>query len=467
MLKRLIIAGIGCAAAGAAAAYDLNFRGTDYGTFAARLLAMTIVSARENGWGPTSGNSYSVMGKYRSPGWRGFKLTTAAYLNGDIFNTTDFDPKPFAGRAARGMFIADEGAQKGQLTTVNITYGSKQIYTFGGRAPIDTPLTRNTYNHVPSAYTALRVGAKPLEALDISLGQITQMSFGSRAMADYGFIGEGTGTGGAAQLPNQDGLGQAKFFNLGRIALGPDAENIDGLTLASVTYSALPYATLGVWNAYVDDIANDLYVDVDAKVPLKGLELDLGAQYLRQDKVGDGTAGIQGIPAIQLNFGSGDLNYSLFGLKAGLLGAGQKWALHAMWNHSDGDTGFFNAFGADPAYTSSIFSRNAYRKNVDAWGVRGKYMIIPGVVLTAAYFDYGESDSIGAVPNVSAAAWPTSNAQELDLVLVWRPKPVKGLTLKTFYVNRTSEYDDYVDPVSGRAADATMSHWRLIASYQF
>jgi hypothetical protein len=357
--------------------------------------------------------------------------------------------------------------QKGQLTTVNVTYGSKQLYAFGGRAPIDTPLTKNTYNHVPNSYTALRVGAKPVEGLDFSLGQITQMSFGSRAMTDWGFIGEGTGTGGAAQLPNQDGLGQVKFFNLGQIALGPNADNVSGMTLASATYSGLPYTTLGVWNAYVADIANDLYLQADAKVPLNGLELDLGAQFLRQDDVGKGTAGIQGIPAIQRNFGSGDLNFNMLGLKAGVLGAKKKWSLHAYYNHSNGDTAFFNAFGADPAYTSSIFSRNAYRQNVDAWGVRGKYMIIPGLVFMAAYFDYGKSDTIGAVPNVSAAAVPTSNANELDLVLTWKPKQVKGLMLRTFYVNRTSEYDDFVNPVSGRQADATMSHWRLIASYQF
>ncbi|MGD2020690.1 MAG: hypothetical protein PVJ47_06530, partial [Thiohalocapsa sp.] len=201
MLKRLIVAAIGCSVAGSAAAYDLNFGGTDYGTFTARLRAMTILAAENNGWDPSTGSSYSLMGKYQSPAWNGFKFTTAAFLNGDIFGATDFDPEPFEDRTARGMFVADEGAQKGQLTTVNVTYGDKQLYGFAGRAPIDTPLTKNTYNHVPNSYTALRVGAKPIEGLDISLGQITQMSFGSRAMTDWGFIGEGTGTAGASQLP--------------------------------------------------------------------------------------------------------------------------------------------------------------------------------------------------------------------------------------------------------------------------
>ena len=469
MRRQALVAAIALGTAGSAAAYDLNFGGNDYGTFVGRVLAISILTAKDNGWDPSTGNSYSVMGKYLSPKWNGFQLTTAAYLNGDIFGTTDFDPKVGEERTALGMFVGEEGAQKGQLTEINVTFGSERLYAFGGRAPVNTPLTKNTYNHVPNSYTALRVGAKPLDGLDISLGQITQMSFGSRAVTDFGFIGEATGTGGAAQLPFQDGLGQVRFLNLGKVALGPNADDITGMTVASIAYDGLPHTKLALWNYYVEDIANSLYFDVDAKIPLEGMKLDLGAQYLRQDDVGDGTLGIHGQSsrAIQLNFGDGDLDYNLFGLKAGLIGPKKKWTAHVMWNRSDGDTAFFNAFGGDPAYTSSIFSRNAYRQDVDAWGLRASYAIIPGLRFMAAYFDYGKSETIGAVPNVTPAARPTSNASELDLVLTWKPKQVKGLMLRTFYVNRTSEYDDFVNPVSGRKADATMSHWRLIASYSF
>jgi hypothetical protein len=470
MLRQIGVAAIGLSAAVAgsgASAYDLKFQGNDYGTLDGRIRAMSILTAKDNGWDPSSGNAYSVMAGYKSPKWNGFGFNAVGYLNGDIFGSTDFDPKVGEGRTARGMFLTDDGAQKAQLTNVNVTFKSKQLYGFGGRGQVASPLTKNTYNMVPNSYTALMLGAKPVEGLDISLGQVTQMSFGTRAMTDWGFIGEGTGTGGAAQLPSQDGLGQAKFFNLGQIALGPDADNIKGMTIASLKYSGLPHTKLGLWNFYVQDIANNIYFDVGAKIPLNKLKLDLGAQYLRQDDIGDGTKGIQGIPAIQANFGSGDLDYNLFGLKAGLIGPKKKWTAHVMWNQSDGDTAFFNAFGGDPAFTSSIFSRNAYRKNVNAWGARASYAIMPGLRFVAGYFDYGKSETRGAVPNVTPNAAPTSNADEIDLVLVWKPKQVKGLALKTFYVNRTSEYDGFVNPRTGKKADATMSHWRLIATYSF
>ncbi|MBK1618991.1 hypothetical protein CKO42_11225 [Lamprobacter modestohalophilus] len=470
MLRQIGIAamglsvGLGSAGAGA---YELKFQGNDYGELKGRIRAMSILTAKDNGWDPSSGNAYSAMLSYKSPSWNGFNFNTAAYLNGDIFGSTDFDPKVGEERTARGMFLNDTGAQKGQLTNVNLTFGNKHLYAFGGRGQIDTPLTTNTYNLVPNSYTALRAGAKPIEGLDISLGQITQMSFGTRAMTDWGFIGEATGTAGVAQAPNQSGLGQAEFFNLGQIALGPRAENISGLTVASISYAGLPHTKLSLWNYYTQDISNSVYFDVDAKIPLSKMKLDLGAQYLRQDDVGDGTKGIQGGPSIQANFGDGNLDYNLFGLKAGLIGPKKKWTAHVMWNQSDGDTAFFNAFGGDPAYTSSIFSRNAYRQDVNAWGLRASYEIIPGLRFMAAYFDYGKSETIGAVPNVTPAAVPTSNADELDLVLTYKPKQVKGLTIRTFYVARTSEYDGFVNPVTGNKADATMSHWRLIATYSF
>jgi hypothetical protein len=322
---------------------------------------------------------------------------------------------------------------------------------------------------VPTAYTGLRVGAKPIDGLEISLGQVTQMSFGSRAMTDFGLIGEATGTAGAAQLPNQNGLGQAEFLNLGQIALGPDAGDIAGLTILSASYSGLPGTKVSLWNFYTDDIANSVYLDIDAKIPMRDMKLDLGAQYLRQDDVGDGTASIHGASnaAIRANFGDGELDYNLFGIKAGVIGPKKKWTAHAMYNTSSGDTAFFNAFGGDPAYTSSIFSRNAYRRDVDAWGVRASYAILPELRFVAGWFDYGKSKTLGAVPNIAPLARPTSNATELDLVLSYKPKQVKGLEVKTFYVNRVSEYDGYVNPANGRKADASMSHWRLILSYAF
>jgi len=152
----------------------------------------------------------------------------------------------------------------------------------------------------------------------------------------------------------------------------------------------------------------------------------------------------------------GDLDFDLFGLKAGVGGKG--WSVWGAFNSSSGDTAFLNAWGGDPAYTSTIFSRNAYRENVDAWGIGFKYKIMPGLVFVAKHMRYGKSDTLGFGPR---RVQPQDDADETNLVLTWKPKQVKGLMLRTFYANRTSEYD------GAGGVDRTQSHWRVIAAYKF
>ena len=110
--------------------------------------------------------------------------------------------------------------------------------------------------------------------------------------------------------------------------------------------------------------------------------------------------------------------------------------------------------------------RNAYREGVNAWRVKASYKIMPTFVFAAQQPDYAQSDTLGIIANFTQAAHPTSDENEFDLTSTWKPKQVKGLMLRTFYVYRTSEYDDFVRP-DGRKADATMSHWRLVAAYNF
>ncbi len=171
--------------------------------------------------------------------------------------------------------------------------------------------------------------------------------------------------------------------------------------------------------------------------------MKLAAQYLRQQDVGDSLAG--------------ELDFNLFGVKAAL--QGEKWLVYGAYNNSTGDTGMLNAWGGDPAYTSSIFSRNEYRKRVNAFKIGFRYNILRNLAFMASYANYGKSESIGKIAGVGSDLTALTNARETDLALVY--KPVKGLMVKLFYANRTSEYDGSND------RDLTQSHTRIIVSYKF
>ena len=95
---------------------------------------------------------------------------------------------------------------------------------------------------------------------------------------------------------------------------------------------------------------------------MKGTNLTLSAQYFREKEAGDDLAG--------------PLDFTMCGLKAKV--GNKKWSAFVAYNASGDDGKFVNPWGADPAYTSSIFSRNAYRQDVSAYKIGAHYVIMKG-----------------------------------------------------------------------------------------
>jgi len=461
-----LVAGVVALAPVSAGAYDLVFNGNDYGKFNASLKAMHILSDKGNGFDPSEGTSYLATLKYQTPSFEGLRVNLGAYITGDLFGWTDFDINPATQRVARGMFMNGDGDTDYQLGEIFGLYKGKTVDFRIGRGLSKTPLTKNAYSNTPNFFSGANVDVRPMDGLSIGAGLITEMSFGARAATDWGLIGERTPTAGAAidpreesGAPNSVGIRQGRFYDISTVAVGPNAPSTTGIMTLNAKYTGVENLTLNAWNYYADDIANSVYLDGDYVIPVKSLKakLKFSAQYLRQrgvgDKITNGTF-----------FGTNDnLDYSLLGGKVAL--GNKKWSVYGAFNSSGGDTWFFNGFGGDPAYTSTIFSRNAYREDVDAWKVGGSFSPIKGVKLMAHYADYGQSDSPGYFfggPPQSVSA--QTDAKELDLVAVW--KPTKKLMLKAIYAERTSEYDGVVKPAS-IGPEGKMEHFRIIGVYKF
>ncbi|MCK5727506.1 MAG: hypothetical protein KAH22_11870, partial [Thiotrichaceae bacterium] len=170
-------------------------------------------------------------------------------------------------------------------------------------------------------------------------------------------------------------------------------------------------------------------------------------QYLTQSDVGDKLAG--------------DIDFNLLGVKAKI--GNKKWGAFIAANKSSGDTAMFNAWGGDPGYTSSIFSRNEYRENVTAVKVGGQYNISKKLTLSGGYANYGQSDTKAPAKVLKIApsglVTPLTDAQELDIALTWQPK--KNVKIKLFHANRISEYD------GTNRKDLTQAHTRLIGVFKF
>ena len=408
------------------------------GVVSGKLKAMHILSDKTNTFTPEDGSGYLGTLKYVTPELiDGLKLGAGLYVNGDT-GLTDWDSGK---KNALGMFVAEKGEHTALLGEAYLDYHSDMFSAKVGRQILNTPLTTIQWSLMPNFYEAAVLSTKSISDLSFTLAHINRMSYGSRAATDWGLIGEKTKTAGVSRpmsTQSPAGIEQANFMNLGDAAVGVKT---DGITAFNMLFKGIENMTLNIWDYYAYDIANMIYLDTGYTLPVqKDLKLTLNAQYLNQTNVGDDLAE--------------ELNYNMWGAKAKF--GNKKYAAYIAYNRSnDNDTGgaFINPWGADPAYTSSLFSRNAYRQDVSAYKIGGHVTIMKGLKLMASYADYGRSKTIGWT-NATA----TDDAMEADIILVY--KPTSAWMFKIFNAIRTSEYN--TDDVERK-----MNHVRAIASFTF
>lgn len=413
----------------------------NYGKLDFQVKAMHILDAEDNGYDPNDGSAYLLTLKYLTPAYSGFSLAGGLYNAGDLFNQTDFN----AERVARGMFVTNDGSSESNLGEIFLRYRHDVVALDLGRQRYATPLTTTLYSTMPNFYTAYSISTSAVSDLTLGLSQVTEMSFGARAMTDFALIGEGTGTAGAAIKSSV--IDQAEFHDISIATLGAGAPSTNGMTVFNAGYKGIKGWELALWDYYVDDIANNIYLQADTAIKFDKMKLKLSGQYLNQSDIGASLGG--------------NRDFGMFGLKATLASKGL--AVFAAVNSSNGDTAMLNAWGGDPGYVSSIFSRNEYRENVDAYQIGLKYKVMKNLTFIAKHTNYGQSDTLAPAKVLKVA--PTgmvssqTDAYETDLILVY--KPGKEWMIKLFHANRKSEYD------GAGGKDLTQAHTRLIASWNY
>jgi hypothetical protein len=436
----------------------IEVAGKDAGNLTMQFKAMSIIDDENNGFTPSNGTGYLVKLKYETADilTDGLKLGVGTYVNGDA-GLTVWDENNAAGgfnKAAYGMVTDVDGAPKGILGEIYLSYKHKYFDAKVGRQTIETPLTQIQTSLTPNFYQAFMLGTDAVDGLRLTAGHITKMSIGSRGAPDAGIIGENTGTAGIgfknSELAGFGGsIEQAKFYNMGVVA--GRGEETNGRSMIGATYSGVENLTADLWVYSSANIANDIYAEVKYAMPVaKGVKLGLNAQYLTQMDTGDALAG--------------ERDFNMMGFKASV--GNKKWGGFLAYNMSgdaDGTKGqYFNAWGADPAYTSSIFSRNAYRTDVGAYKVGVHYMFIKGLKLMVNYANYGQSKSMLGGIDTTTPNTALEDATEMDTILVYKPN--KAWMFKVFNAIRTSEFDGRVIT---KTPERKMNHFRVIVSYVF
>jgi hypothetical protein len=410
---------------------------TSLDNFSGQLKAMHVFYDKTNAFASEEGSGYLFTLNYKSPEIIP-NLTTGGsfYINGDT-GLTDWDNDK---KDAQGMFTDIRGNTTYHLGQLYFNYKNGDFNAKVGRQTLPTPLTKIQASLMPNFYEAANLSYKASPNVTLSLIHINKISYGSRSAADASLIGEKTWTAGTSQLVVGQGTGileRAKFLNIG---VGAGVAPTNGITLFGLSYKN-DSLSASAYNYHAHDIATIFYAQSDYTLKTsEQTKLTLSAQYMQERETGRELAG--------------KLDYSMYGLKA-KFGTKEHY-LYGAFNASD-DTGkFLNPWGMDPAYTTSIYSRNVYRQDVNAYKVGTDMTLYKGLVLELSYAAYSQSKTLGWGTQA-----PLNDALERDIALVYNPS--KTWKFRLFNAWRISEYNIGTTPANTRE----MNHVRFILWYNF
>lgn len=413
----------------------------DDGSFHGYLRAHHIFDGEDNGFDPVTGSTLGFGLGYGVEVIKGLKVGVEAYGVMDS-GLTDTDETAIA----YGQFLNE--VKKPSELDAGLAWGAHISYKFNGmkatlaRSQFKSPFTKIQITHVPNLYEFARFDSK-LFGGKATLAFITKMSYGSRAAADFGLIGEKTGTAGMAISPFKNPKGyleRGTYFDISDTVKNNDSSGI----LVLGYEKKIKRFNFRVWDFMIDDVANNLYADASYKIPIgKGKGMKLSAQVWNQN--------------IDNAFYDKKYGGTLFGAEAVL-----KWGkiIGKLAYTTKDEGGLLNAWGANPGYTSSIFSRNEYRGDVDAYKATLVYKPMKNLKFMVSYADYGQSDmSLKASPKVTLN--PTSDATERDIAIIYKPR--KDIMIKLFNADRTSEFHG----AKNGKVKKTQNHTRLIVNFAF
>lgn len=236
-----------------------------------------------------------------------------------------------------------------------------------------------------------------------------------------------------------------------------------------------------IWDYYAHEMYNTIYADAEYKLNAGAAKVTLGAQFLTQSDVGDfststGATALYGLKTVKTPTGTNlystrlsqdrEIDAMVWGLQA--KAAIGDWSFNAAYTDST-DGHVINAWGGDPLYTSTIFTRNNYRADTSAYKVGGEYdfsnLGIKGLKFSINHAEYDsdvQANTTGFVGPASTGTFTTGatvlteKSSETDYMLHYVVPSVKGLWFRLFHVQRDNDTRNY-----------EQAHTRLIANLSF
>tara|TARA_Y100000782_G_scaffold115606_1_gene161465 strand:- start:6993 stop:8363 length:1371 start_codon:yes stop_codon:yes gene_type:complete len=285
-------------------------------------------------------NALAVGGKlkYETGKWKGFSIGAATYvsINTGISDMSETDEQ--TGRLSRyelGLFNNMDPAQREivLLGEAYLKYNTKSTELTVGRMLLKTPfLNPEDGRMIPTLEQGIWFKNQSLKHYTFQLGVLNAIA--PRSTDRFYSIEHSLGTYAVGR--NNDGTtsGYSGNSNSDYMAIGAIQAKYKGINIQ-------------LWDYYLDNIFNTAYLEANGKTAILSSKLNLlyGAQYLRQDKVGNGGSSTDG----ERYFDQDESN--VFGAKLGVDYNRYEIVLAANHITDDGRFLFPREWGRETLYT--------------------------------------------------------------------------------------------------------------------
>jgi imipenem/basic amino acid-specific outer membrane pore len=443
----------------------------------------------------------SVIGgklKYQTGALYGVRFGAAMYTTHDTGLTKeDYKTRDGYSQVAQGLH-GDDMEDYTTLGEAYVSYRFSNTDLTYGRQEFKTPMTENAVTIIPNLFEGTVATIKEIPDFTVTAAHITKMQYGTRAATDAALIGDGvyaitSGAGFGFVSPAVNGttgvvtpgMGKSEFQDMAEATFGrtgtgglsgPARMDTAGVTSIGIDYKK-GNLQARIWDYYAHEMYNTIYADAEYKLNAGPAKVSLGAQLLTQSDLSDFATSAGGsflknerevthpnrtkLYKTKLSE-DGQIDAMVWGLQA--KASIDSWGFNAAYTDST-DGHVINAWGGDPLYTGSIFTRNNYRADTSAYKVGGEYdfsnLGIKGLKFSINHAEYDSNIkttaiSLNGTSYVAGAGSHTEKSSETDYMLHYVVPSVKGLWFRLFHVERDNDTRNY-----------EQSHTRLIANLSF
>lgn len=341
------------------------------GKTSGQIRAYNMYEDNQNGLQDYYGLAVGGKLKFETASLYGFKLGTAFYTTNfvsDNDNVSSTNTEPTAGnkgsRYVTGLVDAED-KDNNSITNLGELYlnykRSKTEVTFG-RMKLNTPfINPEDGRMIPTLEQGIWFMSKDLNDFVFQAGYID--AFWNRSTAGWKSVADSLGYGYAQGKAPLSGNTDANYK--GNTTTG-------GVYVASVGYSGLTGTKLAVWDYYVENIFNTVYLQGDYVKKIDKFKFIGAVQYIGQQEVGDG--GNSADNASSATAADKAKSYMLKGEKSNTYGAkagaGYESTLLTLAVTKTTDEGRFlfpREWGKEPLFTFQKRERSDGSGNATAW----------------------------------------------------------------------------------------------------